>query len=327
MPTFEIPDGPTAIDAPRSGDAKNPQPAQTSATYTVNNRSSESVSGSLSVKVDGPSREEWFAIDGESEREFAPGTNTVTVRAKLPPELAEGGYPFRLIVAAVSDPDNDFAEGPTTLAKLGPGATPPPPHKWWLWILIGVVALLAIGGGLYLLLSGGKEGGTTPTPTSPVSDTAQALELARKKTIDWLDAYNAKDVDGLARLTAPPARVGSSPLLLSSAQVRGQYQDLFASGKAAPKILFDSIQPQTIPDFIASITKKPPPTTLEGDFWKSMNIDASGVCVVAKSHGQTYIFMFRRTAGDVQLATVMGSFAPAAGALPPPPPPPPAPER
>lgn len=312
MPTFEIPDGPTEIDAPRSGDAKNPKAAEASATYTVNNRSSEPVSGSLSVKVDGPSKEEWFSIDGESEREFAAGTNTVTVRVKLPPELPEGGYPFRLIAATVRDPDNDFAEGPATLAKLGPGATPPPPRKWWLWVLIGVVALLVIGGVIYKVFLD-REPDTNAATAPPVTDTAQALELAKKRTIDWLDAYNARDVDALARLTVAPARVASSPLLLSSAQVRGQYQDLFASGKAAPKILFDSIQPQTIPDFIASITKKPPPTTLEGDFWKSMNIDASGVCVVAKSHGQTYIFMFRRSAGDVQLATVMGSFAPPTG--------------
>jgi len=53
MPTFEIPDGPTSIEAPRSGNPKTPQPAQASAVYSVTNKSSASASGRLSVKVEG----------------------------------------------------------------------------------------------------------------------------------------------------------------------------------------------------------------------------------------------------------------------------------
>jgi len=49
MPTFEIPDGPTTIQAERSTDPKNPQPAQASAVYSVTNTSSDSVVGRLMI--------------------------------------------------------------------------------------------------------------------------------------------------------------------------------------------------------------------------------------------------------------------------------------
>ncbi len=331
MPTFEIPDGPTTIDVPRSGDPKNPQPAEGSATYTVNNRTSQNVSGSLSVKIDGASKREWFTIEGESERDFTPGTNTVTVKAKFPPETEEAGYPFRLIVSAVSDPDNDFAEGPATLAKLGPGRVIPPPRRIWLWILAGVVALIVIGGGVYKLFLEPKPVATEPKEGPPTAlDTSQALQLAEKKTIDWLDAYNAHDVGALVKLSEPPFVI-SSPLLLSKAQVRGQYEDMFspAAQPAATKLLFTNIEPQTIVDFFKSINPDaaaPTPKTL-GAFWTRLNVNVDGVCVVGKSHGDTYLFMFRRTPNDVQLAAVMGTFPQVpTGSSPPPPPPPPAPE-
>lgn len=331
MPTFEIPDGPTEIAAPRSGDAKNPKPAEASATYTVNNRSSEAVSGSLSVKVDGPSKREWFSIDGDSERDFAPGTNTVTVRVKLPPELPEGGYPFRLIASTVRDPDNDFAEGPMTLVKLGPGEKVKPPTKWWLWILIGVVLLIALGAGIYKLFLDRPPAATAPGPQAP-TDTAQAQQLAEKKTVDWVDAYNARDVEALVKLSEPPFQVGSSALLLSKAQVRGQYQDMFspAGQPAAHKLLFDSIKSQTISDFLASFDPSgtAPRSKTLAPFWQRLKLNGDDICVIGTSHGETYLFYFRRASSDVQLAIVMGPDFPAVprGTQPPPPPPPPAPE-
>ena len=149
MPTFEIPDGPTTIEAARSGDPKNPQPAETSAVYSVTNKTSDSVAGRLSVQVTGSTKAEWFTIDGERERTFGPGeTQTATVKVKFPPEVAAGDYAFRLRAVAVNDPDNDHAEGPVTTAKLG-GVAVIEKSKWWLWLLLGLLALIAIGAGIY----------------------------------------------------------------------------------------------------------------------------------------------------------------------------------
>ena len=150
MPTFEIPDGPTTISIARSGDPARPQPAEGSAVYSVTNTSSESVVGRLSVKVTGAAKAEWFLIDGDRERTFDPGeTQTATVKVRFPPDVAEGDYPFRLRAVAVNDPDNDHAEGPATIARLGPGAIVYRKSWLWLWILLAVLALLLIGGGIW----------------------------------------------------------------------------------------------------------------------------------------------------------------------------------
>jgi hypothetical protein len=174
MPTFEIPDGPTTIEAPRS--AKSPQPAESSAVYSVTNTSSDSVVGRLGVKVVGGSKEAWFTIDGDRERTFDSGeTQTVTVRVSFPSDVLAGEYPFRLRAVAVNDPDNDHAEGPVTTAKLGAGGAPVGKKSLlWLWILLGIVAVLSIALGLYFLLSSGKpepveKVPNAPTPTVPAA--------------------------------------------------------------------------------------------------------------------------------------------------------------
>src|SRR5438128_8725253 len=113
MPTFEIPDGPTTIDIARPGDPKSTAPAQGSAVFNVTNKASEGRDGRLSVQVAGSSKAEWFSVDGDRERPFAAGeTQTATIKVSIPGDVPAGDYPFRLMVVAVNDPDNDHAEGP-----------------------------------------------------------------------------------------------------------------------------------------------------------------------------------------------------------------------
>jgi len=105
MPTFEIPDGPTTVDASRS--------AAATATYNVTNTSPDTCDGRLSVVVSAGSKSEWFSIDGDRERTFAAGeTQTAVVRIRFPADAPEGEYRFRLRAIAVNDPDNDHVEGP-----------------------------------------------------------------------------------------------------------------------------------------------------------------------------------------------------------------------
>ena len=151
MPTFEIPDGPTTVDLQRSGDAKTPGPATGSVVFNVTNRSTESSAGRLSVVPSGSSKAEWFTLDGDNERTFAPGeTQTATIKVSAPSDAAAGDYPFRLRAVAVNDPDNDHAEGPVATAKVpAAAAPPPPPSKWWLWLLIALVVLGLLGAGVW----------------------------------------------------------------------------------------------------------------------------------------------------------------------------------
>jgi hypothetical protein len=185
MPTFEIPDGPTTVALERSGDAKNPGPATGSVVFSVTNKSEATRDAGLTVIPTDKSLQQWFAIDGDQERTFASGeTQTVTVRVSAPKDAAAGSYPFKLRAVAVGDPDNDFAEGPVSTAKVPP--PPPLPNggpKWWLWILIGVVVLVVIAAVIYFAFlrnSGSSEQTTTnttdATPLTPASRMG-ALEM------------------------------------------------------------------------------------------------------------------------------------------------------
>ena len=149
MPSFEIPDGPTAVELKRSG----PGAAATgTVTFNVTNKSGDSCDGRLSVIPSGNAKADWFAVEGNRERTFAPNeTHSATIRITVPDAAAAGDYPFRLRAVAVGDPDNDHAEGPVTTAKVPPPA-PAEPRKRslaWLWILIGLLVLGAIAAAAY----------------------------------------------------------------------------------------------------------------------------------------------------------------------------------
>lgn len=178
MPTFEIPDGPTTVDAPRSGEA--------TAAYSVTNTSPDSADGRLSVVLAGASKTEWFSIDGNRERTFAPGeTQTVTVRIRIPPDAPAGEYPFRVRAVAVDDPDNDHVEGPMTIAKLGAvEATGGKASLLWLWILIGLVVVIAIAAALFFMMrASGPDAppATAPTSKPAVAETPKAAPATRDR--------------------------------------------------------------------------------------------------------------------------------------------------
>src|SRR5688572_27581229 len=103
MATFEIPDGP--VTAKVSGDVANPKSPRTgSAVFNVTNKSDETRSGRLSVQTAGEAKKEWFTIEGDQERKFAPGeTQTASIAIAVPPEAAAGDYSFRLRIVAVND--------------------------------------------------------------------------------------------------------------------------------------------------------------------------------------------------------------------------------
>ena len=172
MPTFEIPDGPTAIDASRS--------AESTATYNVTNKSPDSSDARLSIVPSGGSKAEWFSVDGDRERNFASGeTQTVVVRVKMPADTPAGDYPFRLRAIAVNDPDNDHAEGPVTSARLGPAEVVGKKKSLlWLWILIGIIVIVVIAAALFFMMRSPKK----DVPIASVDVTATPLTPAGPAT-------------------------------------------------------------------------------------------------------------------------------------------------
>jgi hypothetical protein len=290
MPTFEIPDGPTDIEGSRTADA--------SATYSVTNKSSEALDGRLSVAVAGSSSSEWFTIDGNRERTFAPGeTQTATIRVRFPADAAGGNYPFRLRAVAVNDPDNDHAEGPMTTVKLAAGETK---KSWlWLWILLGVLALLAIGGGLYFALKKTEPPvvNVPEAPPQPKFDTAQALSTASKKTDAWVQAWSQKDIETLVNLSDPPFSLDKSDLLTTKYDIRIRYRDILANMRPHAEAKFDKITPYTIADFKKKglIADNDPTMT-------ALKLTDNDIVVVAMAGDEGSVFFFRRSNDDVQLA-------------------------
>ena len=294
MPTFEIPDGPTVIEAPRSGDPKNPQPAQASAVYSVTNTSSESVDGRLGVVVSGASKAEWFSVDGDRERTFGSGeSQTATIRASFPPDAPAGDYPFRLRAVAINDPDNDHAEGPVTTAKLAGVATIKPPSKLWLWILLGVLAVLVIAVVLYFVLR--------PDP----------LETAQKRAGEWATAAAAGKVDELTAMSAAPFFLDDGAVLLTPVDIQNKYRTTLVpgAGQLPPgtdakdpgekDVVFGTVAALTLGDY-----RKALPANAELDrAVNGMKLGDDDIVVIADTQGVKTLLFFRRK--GVKLAGVV----------------------
>ena len=294
MPTFEIPDGPTIIEAPRSGDPKNPQPAQASAVYSVTNTTSESVDGRVGIVVSGPSKAEWFSIDGDRERTFTSGeTQTATIRVTFPPDAPAGDYPFRLRAVAINDPDNDHAEGPVTTAKLA-GVGVEKKKSWlWLWILLGVLAVIAIAVTLYFVLR-----------TDP-------LERAQKRAGEWATASAARDVDALTKMSAPPFFLDEGAVLATPSDIQNKYRAklLPGPGQLPPgtdakdpgekDVVFGAIAALPLGDYRKAV---PPNAELDRAV-KDMGLADDDIIVIGDTQGVKTILFFRRK--GVKLAGVV----------------------
>lgn len=128
------------------------------AVFTVANQTGRSVRTRVSVSPFAPTPAEWFSIDGEVERLFAPGAaDAFTVRIVAPEDAAAGSYAFRLDAVAADRPDEEWAHGPLVgfeLQEPPPPPPPPPPPKGYVETLLGALAG-SVASGLLGVLSGG----------------------------------------------------------------------------------------------------------------------------------------------------------------------------
>lgn len=126
MPSFEIPEGPAEIAL--TVVAVGGQAVQSGvAVFAVTCIAAEPVTGRLRVQPQDDARAEWFTVQGEMERAFAPReTQLVTVAIAAPTLPAPGRHRFRLRVVNVNDPNNDFADSPVSAFDLAAVAGAPP---------------------------------------------------------------------------------------------------------------------------------------------------------------------------------------------------------
>lgn len=176
------------------------------ASFTVTNTTSRAVRGLAKARPLGDTKQQWLNLEGEAERDFAPGaTQQITVsfdgpRLEPAPATAAGTaapppgalpapgvrkYPFRLDVESALKPDEDFTEGPTVTVEMVPPAVAPKPKfpMWIIFVILGVVLLIGI---IVLILflknSDTTDGDESPTPTPVATATPAATETPTPTT-------------------------------------------------------------------------------------------------------------------------------------------------
>lgn len=140
--------------------------------FAVSNALGRPVRARITVVPEGNTRRDWLSVAGESERDFASdGTQQVTIRVSAPAGTPQGAYTFHPLVSSVTNPDEDYADGPTVTFEVSPTAAPKKPFPWWIVAVAGgVVVILVIAG---LVFSKLKGGGGQPVHSTPCNDTDQ----------------------------------------------------------------------------------------------------------------------------------------------------------
>jgi hypothetical protein len=113
--------------------------------FKTTNTTSRQLRARAQVMTIGDSHAEWFSVEGDSQRQFPPGTSQpFDVVVELPP-TATGEHQFRLDVVGVEVPDEDFGQSLPVTVALAAAPPPSPKSKGYLTTFLGAVAGALIG--------------------------------------------------------------------------------------------------------------------------------------------------------------------------------------
>ncbi len=123
-------------------------------TFTVTNLLSQDVRAQAKAIPEGKAQDKWLTPDPPKDLKVG-GTIPVAVRINVPAKdrppmgAAAVDHAFHLLVSAVDNPNEKYAEGPPVSFKVPPltGET----HNRW-WIIVVIAALLLVGGGVAAFL-------------------------------------------------------------------------------------------------------------------------------------------------------------------------------
>src|SRR5512132_1033486 len=77
--------------------------------FTVTNNLGRPTRVQASILPDGGAKPAWLTIDGEAERDLkATETQTFIVKVQVPADVPPGEQRFRLLVASVARPDDEY---------------------------------------------------------------------------------------------------------------------------------------------------------------------------------------------------------------------------
>jgi hypothetical protein len=123
---------------------KRGEKANGTATYSVTNKSGNTIRTALRVRPDDGTDASWFSVRDGDEKDIAPGaTESFSVDLAVPG--GTGKHSFSAVAINVADPDNDYEAG-STVAFDAPALEPGGGGvKWWM-IAAPVAVLLVVGG-------------------------------------------------------------------------------------------------------------------------------------------------------------------------------------
>lgn len=155
------------------------------AEYTVRNLTGKRLRVRASVAPQGSATAAWFAIEGPTELVFEVGAEQrLIVNVAVDEKAKPGAYSFRLDVASVTDPDDEWANGPTIAFEVpAPPIKPKKPFPWKrVLIIAGGVVALALGAGAAFAILGGDAPDLVVTairmePENPTANTSVQLEM------------------------------------------------------------------------------------------------------------------------------------------------------
>ena len=161
-------------------------------TFTVSNALGRPVRIRAVIEPEGPLQRGWLALMGEPERELAPdGTQTFSVKVSTPPGSAEGSYAFHLVVVDVSNPDEEFAIGPSVAFQVQrPVVAAPKKFPMWIALVAAGVLLITVGAvtaGVLLRRDDSGFGGSGSEPTVALSFNGQSayVDLGENPALDF----------------------------------------------------------------------------------------------------------------------------------------------
>jgi hypothetical protein len=183
VPSFTITAAGQKVDLDGSGAGQ--------AAFTVTNTSTETLKGRLLATPQGPAKQEWFTVDGEPLRDFAPNAaEQVAVEVKVPPGSPPGSYSFRLDAVSEVNPDEDFTEGPSVAFQVAPPKEKKKPFPWWI-VIVAAVVVIGIGVLIWLLTKGGESKPATPTVTNPPPGGLIFVSVPAPIKVQWNPVTNA----------------------------------------------------------------------------------------------------------------------------------------
>lgn len=126
-----------AITASAADTLEAPASGEVTFTFTVTNALGRPVRARALPEPEGDTPRDLLRVVGEAEREFAAdGTHTFSVVARVPPGARGGTHTFHLLVATVSNPDEEYAAGPR-VSYRGEGGAVVKPFPWWIVAVAG----------------------------------------------------------------------------------------------------------------------------------------------------------------------------------------------